>query len=216
MPTRNQRCTALEECAVIAVVRLDSPDKLQGLVEALGAGGVTAIEFTMTMPGALEALRSLAPAYPDYLFGAGTVLDAEVAQQAVDAGAQFIVSPVIREGLIKIGHENQSPVALGCLTPTELLDAHQAGADFVKLFPASSVGPSYLRALRGPLPQLRIMPTGGVSLENAAAYLQAGAACLGIGGNLVNKTAIREDRFEEITAYAQKLMQAVDSALERD
>jgi 2-dehydro-3-deoxyphosphogluconate aldolase/(4S)-4-hydroxy-2-oxoglutarate aldolase len=205
------RCQALEKCIVIAVVRLDSPDKLQNLVEALGAGGVTAIEFTMTMPRAIEALSSLAPSYPDFLFGAGTVLDAGVAQRAVDAGAQFVVSPVLREELITIGHSNNVPIALGGFTPTELWNAHQAGSDFVKLFPASSTGSSYIRAIRGPLPQLRIMPTGGVSLENAVDYLQAGAACLGIGGNLVNKQAIREDRFDEITAYAEKLMQAVRS-----
>lgn len=215
MTSREERCSALEECAVIAVVRLDSPDKLRGLVEALGAGGVTAIEFTMTMPGSLQALSSISPNYPDFLFGAGTVLDAETARKALDAGAQFIVSPVIREELIAISHEHDAPVALGGFTPTELLDAHQAGSDFVKLFPASSVGPSYIRAIRGPLPQLRIMPTGGVNLENAVEYLQAGAACLGIGGNLVSKQAVREDRFDEITTYAQKLMQAVHSAPER-
>jgi 2-dehydro-3-deoxyphosphogluconate aldolase/(4S)-4-hydroxy-2-oxoglutarate aldolase len=212
MNDRQQTNRQLIECGVIAVVRLDSASALTDLTETLRSSGITAIEFTLTTPGALDTLKSLAPRYDDVLFGAGTVLSAEMAQQAVQAGARFLVAPILKRELIEIGHQANVPVILGGLTPTELWQAWEWGADFVKLFPASSVGPEYIKAVRAPLPQLRIMPTGGVSLENATAYLQAGAACLGVGGKLVDKKLIAEGRFEEIADYARRLVAVVHAA----
>jgi 2-dehydro-3-deoxyphosphogluconate aldolase/(4S)-4-hydroxy-2-oxoglutarate aldolase len=197
---------------VVAIVRLDSASALAELTETLRQSGITAIEFTLTTPGALEALKALASRYDDVLFGAGTVLSADMAQQALAAGARFIVSPVLQRELVEVGHLHHMPVVLGGFTPTELWQAWEWGADFVKLFPASSVGPEYIQAVRAPLPQLRLMPTGGVSVENAAAYLKAGAACLGVGGKLVDKKLIAAGRLNEIAAYARRLVATVREA----
>ena len=209
MNDRQQTNQKLIDGGIIAVVRLDSANALADLTETLRSSGVTAVEFTLTTPGALDILKTLAPRYDDVLFGAGTVLSAEQAQQAVQAGARFIVAPILKQELIEVGHQANVPVILGGLTPTELWQAWAWGSDFVKLFPASSVGPDYIKAVRAPLPQLRIMPTGGVSLENAGAYLQAGAACLGIGGKLVDKKLISEGRLDEIADYARRLVAVV-------
>jgi 2-dehydro-3-deoxyphosphogluconate aldolase/(4S)-4-hydroxy-2-oxoglutarate aldolase len=197
---------------VVAVVRLDSASALADLTETLRGSGITAIEFTLTTPGALDTLSMLSPKYDDVLFGAGTVLSADMARQALQAGARFIVSPVLKQELVEVGHQAGAPVILGGLTPTEMLQAWEWGADFVKLFPASSMGPDYIKAVRAPLPQLRIMPTGGVSAESAASYLQAGAACLGVGGKLVDKRLIAEGRLNEIAEYARRLVTAVVEA----
>jgi len=212
MDDRDKTNQRLIECGIIAVVRLDAADALADLTETLSASGISAIEFTLTTPGALEMLKALAPRYADVLFGAGTVLSVDMAQQAVAAGARFIVSPVLKHELVEVGHQYSRPVILGGLTPTELLQAWDWGADFVKLFPASSVGPEYVKAVRAPLPQLRLMPTGGVSAENAADYLKAGAACVGVGGKLVDRRLVAEGRLDEIAAYARRLVTAVREA----
>ncbi len=212
MSDREQISQRLIECGVIAVVRLDSASALADLTETLRASGLTAIEFTLTTPGALDTLSALAPRYADVLFGAGTVLNADMAHQAIRAGARFIVSPMLKRELIDAGHQHDVPVILGGFTPTELWQAWEWGSDFVKLFPASSVGPDYIKAVRAPLPQLRIMPTGGVSTENAAEYLKAGAVCLGVGGKLVDKKLIAAGRLEEIADYARRLITVVREA----
>ena len=209
---REQTNQQLIQWGVIAVVRLDVATALTDLTETLRSSGITAIELTLTTPGALDMLKPLAARYDDVLFGAGTVLTAEKAQQAVQAGARFVVSPILKQELIQIGHQAGVPVMLGGLTPTELWQAWEWGSEFVKLFPAYSVGPEYIKAVRAPLQQLRIMPTGGVSLENAAAYLRAGSACLGIGGKLVDRKLVAEGRLDEIAEYARRLVAAVHDA----
>jgi len=212
MGDREETNAQLIARGIVAVVRLDSAEALADLTKALWGSGITAIEFTLTTPGALDTLGEVALRYDDVLFGVGTVLDAETAEQALLAGARFIVSPVLKRELIEVGHRNGVPVVLGALTPTEMLQAWEWGADFVKLFPASSVGPGYIKAVRAPMPQLRIMPTGGVSIANAADYLRAGAACLGVGGKLVDKQAIAERRLDAIAEYARQLVAAVCEA----
>jgi 2-dehydro-3-deoxyphosphogluconate aldolase/(4S)-4-hydroxy-2-oxoglutarate aldolase len=197
---------------VVAVVRLDSAEKLVKVAEALKEGGITTIEFTMSSPGVLDMIREATAHFGDeVLMGAGTVLDPETARAAILAGAEFIVTPTLNLDTIELCRRYGKSIVPGALTPTEILTAWEAGADMVKLFPASTVGPGYLKAVLAPLPQLRLVPTGGVSADNAAEYLRAGATALGIGGKLVDKTAVARGDWPAITAEAQRLMSAVQS-----
>ncbi|MFO0936918.1 MAG: bifunctional 4-hydroxy-2-oxoglutarate aldolase/2-dehydro-3-deoxy-phosphogluconate aldolase [Gemmataceae bacterium] len=186
---------------LIAVVRTDSAEGLSDVVDALVEGGITIIEITLTIPNALDAIRQLAN--PKALIGAGTVLNAETAQQAIDAGARFIVSPILVRDVLTTCRKQNITVMPGAFTPTEIVAAWDAGADLVKVFPADGLGPAYFKAVRGPLPHIRIMPTGGVDLTSAKAFLDAGACCLGIGGNLVDRAAVRNREFSQLTASAQ-------------
>src|SRR5262245_19459342 len=152
---------AIEECGVVAVIRLREPERLRAVVDALADGGVRALEVTMTVPRAIELIGELAPTMPaGFLLGAGTVLDAETARLAILAGAQFVVSPVCRPEVITICHRYDVAAMPGCFTPTEILAAWEAGADIVKVFPATALGPGYFKDIRGTLPQVRMMPTG--------------------------------------------------------
>jgi 2-dehydro-3-deoxyphosphogluconate aldolase/(4S)-4-hydroxy-2-oxoglutarate aldolase len=198
---------------VVAVVRLDSGEQLIHVAEALMAGGLTAIEFTMSTPGALEMIKQAAAHLgEDVLMGAGTVLDPETARAAILAGAEFIVTPTLNLATIALSKRYGKPIVSGAFTPTEILTAWESGADLVKVFPASVGGPKYIKAVLAPLPQVRLVPTGGVSAENAAEYMKAGATALGIGGNLVDKTAVAHGEWDTITGEAQHLMTAVGLA----
>jgi 2-dehydro-3-deoxyphosphogluconate aldolase/(4S)-4-hydroxy-2-oxoglutarate aldolase len=193
------------DCGIVAVVR--SPDSRQ-LVEAaraLADGGVSVVEITMTVPGALDVVRRVREALGDrLLLGAGTVLDPETARAALLAGAEFLVAPTVNLDVIRLCQRYDKLVMPGAFTPTEILTAWEAGADIVKVFPADVVGPAFFKALRGPLPQVRLMPTGGVDLTTAAAFLRAGACCLGIGGQLVEPKAVAEGNFERIRDLARQ------------
>jgi 2-dehydro-3-deoxyphosphogluconate aldolase / (4S)-4-hydroxy-2-oxoglutarate aldolase len=198
---------------VVAVVRLDSGDQLIKVAEALKAGGISAIEFTVPTPNSLEMIKQAASHFGDeVLMGAGTVLDPETARAAILSGAQFIVTPAFNSKTIELCRRYGKPIIPGALTPTEILTAWEAGADMVKVFPADAMGPGYIKAVLAPLPQIRLVPTGGVSAENAAAFLKAGATALGVGGNLVNKQAVARGDWAAITAEAQKLVLAVHQA----
>lgn len=213
MPSHFEILSRLLEGKVVAVVRLDSGDQLIKVAEALKAGGVTAIEFTVPTPGALEMIKQAAAHFGDeVLMGAGTVLDSETARAAILSGAQFIVTPALNLKTIQLCRRYGKPVIPGALTPTEILTAWEAGADMVKVFPADSMGPGYLKAVLAPLPQVRLAPTGGISADNAADYLKAGATALGVGGKLVDKQAVARGDFSALTAEAQRLMQAVKQA----
>lgn len=213
MPSHFEILSRLMEGKVVAVVRLDSGDQLIKVAEALKAGGVTAIEFTVPTPGALDMIKQAAAHFGDeVLMGAGTVLDAETARAAILSGAQFIVTPALNPKTIQLCRRYGKPVIPGALTPTEILTAWEAGADMVKIFPAESMGPGYLKAVLAPLPQVRLAPTGGISADNAADYLKAGATALGVGGKLVDKQAVARGDFAALTAEAQRLMKAVKQA----
>ena len=161
---------------------MKEPDRLRAVIDALAAGGLRALEVTMTVPGAIELIAQIAPTLPPgFLFGAGTVLDADTASRAIDAGARFIVSPVFRTAVIDACHRRDVPAMPGCFTPTEILDAWDAGADIVKVFPATTLGPGYLKDVRAPLPQVKLMPTGGVTIDNAGDWIRAGAVAVGVG-----------------------------------
>ena len=201
------------DTGIVAIVRSDSPRGLIETVRALASGGVRAIEVTMTTPGALEAIAAAArEAGEDYVIGAGSVLDGDAARAAILAGAEFLVSPNLDLNTIRVVKRYGKAICPGAFTPTEVLAAWEVGADIVKVFPASSVGPEYIAALRGPLPQVRYMPVGGVELANAAAFLRAGACALGVGGALVNRKLIAAGDWPRITDLARQYVAAVAQA----
>lgn len=211
--TRESVTAEIERSGVVAVIRMKDPDKVQAVVDAIAAGGVRAIEVTMTVPNAVNLIRALAPKMPaGFLFGAGTVLDADTAAQVIDAGAQFIVSPVFRRSLITACHERGVPVTPGCFTPTEILDAWDAGADIVKVFPATALGPGYIKDVRAPLPQVKLMPTGGVTVENAGEWIKAGAVAVGVGSALLDTKAIESGDFGALRSRAERIVANVRSA----
>ena len=197
----------------MAVIRLREPEKLRAVVNALADGGVRALEVTMTVPRAIDLIGELAPTMPPgFLLGAGTVLDAETARLAIMAGAQFVVSPVFRPELITICHRYDVAAMPGCFTPTEILTAWEAGADVVKVFPATALGPGVFKDIRGPLPQIRMMPTGGVTLDNAGEWIAAGAVAVGVGSALVDAKAVAAGAYAVITGNAQRIVANVRAA----
>ena len=210
---RQQTVDQIERCGVVAVIRLQDPDRLKSVIDALRAGGVTALEVTMTVPRAIQLIEAIAPSLPDdVVIGAGTILDAETARAAILAGARFIVGPVFNRAVIEVCHRYDVAVMPGCFTPTEILAAWEAGADVVKVFPATALGPSYFKDIRGPMPQLRLMPTGGVSLENTADWITAGAVAVGVGTALVDGKAVAAGDYAAITARATRFVDAVRRA----
>jgi 2-dehydro-3-deoxyphosphogluconate aldolase/(4S)-4-hydroxy-2-oxoglutarate aldolase len=191
------------EGGIVAVVRAESGDSLVKVVRALAEGGVTAAEITFTVPDAVDVIRQVRKEVGDaVVLGAGTVLDTETARIALLAGAEYIVSPTVNVEVIRLCRRYDKAIMPGAFTPTEVLTAWEAGADIVKIFPADVGGPAYLKALRGPLPQVRVMPTGGVDLDTAEGFLKAGACCLGIGGSLVESRAVAGGDFARIRDLA--------------
>lgn len=201
----------IREVGLVPVLRADSEEEALAIAYALEAGGVTILEVTMTVPGAVDAIRRLSREAGDrILVGAGTVLDPETARVCMLAGAQFIVSPALNLRTIEICRRYSVAVFPGGLTPTEVVTAWEAGADAVKVFPCSALGGAkYLKALKAPLPQIELIPTGGVSLSTAAEFLEAGAIALGVGGDLVDNKAIRAGKPEVITENARKYLEIV-------
>jgi len=193
------------DCGIVAIVRSPDSSQLVEVVRALADGGISTVEITMTVPNALEVLRQVRQALGDrLLLGAGTVLDPETARAVLLAGAEFIVSPTLNLEVIRMCQRYDKLVMPGTFTPTEILAAWEAGADIVKVFPADVVGPAYFKALRGPLPQIRVMPTGGVDLTTAAAFLKAGACCLGVGSQLVDPKLVAERKFDRIRELGEQ------------
>jgi 2-dehydro-3-deoxyphosphogluconate aldolase/(4S)-4-hydroxy-2-oxoglutarate aldolase len=212
--TRAEICRRIEEVGIVPVVRAPSPELAIRAAEALLAGGVSIFEITMTVPDAQAVIRSLvAKLEGTAVVGAGTVLSEEDAQSCIDAGAQFIVSPGLDLATIKACHARDVPVMPGALTPTEVITAWKAGSDMVKIFPCSAVGGAkYLRALKGPLPQVKMLPTGGVSLATVHEFIAAGASALGIGTELVDIKALAAGQDAVLTERARELVQAVAAA----
>ena len=203
----------LIETGVVAIVRTDDPSQLMRVAEVLKAGGIETFEVTMTVPGALDVIREVSQRFgPDLIVGAGTVLDGETARSAILAGAQFIVSPTLSQSVITVTRRYGKVVVPGALSPTEILAAWEAGADIVKVFPIRLGGPRYLRDVLAPLPQVRLMPTGGVNLENAADFIRAGAVAVGIGSALVDKQLLAEGRFDELADRARRLVVSIREA----
>jgi 2-dehydro-3-deoxyphosphogluconate aldolase/(4S)-4-hydroxy-2-oxoglutarate aldolase len=204
---RLQVVQAIEANGVVAVIRMKEPEKLRAVVDALADGGVRALEVTMTVPRAIEMIAQLAPTLPEgFLLGAGTVLDPETARLAILAGARFVVGPVFRPDVISMCHRYDVAAMPGCFTPTEILSAWEAGADVVKVFPATALGPGFFKDVRGPLPQVKLMPTGGVTLDNAGEWIRAGAVAVGVGTALLDAKAIASGAYDVITANAKRIV----------
>jgi 2-dehydro-3-deoxyphosphogluconate aldolase / (4S)-4-hydroxy-2-oxoglutarate aldolase len=207
--TREQTQARLEESGILPVLRARSEREGHALVEALVEGGITVMEVTMTVPGAIDLLGALTKEYGDrLLLGSGTVTTAEQAVATIEAGAEFVVSPSFHPDVVEVTKGLGRVSIPGALTPTEAITAWRAGADYVKIFPCSAVGgASYLKALLAPLPELRLIPTGGVTLDTAADFLKAGARALGVGTDLVNPKAIEEGHPERVTEMARKYVE---------
>ena len=200
----------IHEKGVIAIMRANSSDQLLAAADAVKAGGVNAIEVTMTTPGAIEVVKQATAKYgDDVLFGVGSVLDPETARAAILAGAQFVVCPTLNLETIKLCKRYSVPVVPGAFTATEVLAAWQAGADMVKVFPASIGGPSLIKALKGPLPQIKLVPVGGVNLDTTADFIRAGAEVVGVGGSLVNQKLLAAQEFDQITENARRYCEEV-------
>lgn len=201
----------IEESGVIAIMRAQSSEQLLQAADAIQAGGVQAIEVTMTTPGALEVISEARRRYgAEMLFGAGTVLDSETGRMAILAGAQFVVAPTLNLGVIELCRRYSIPVMPGAYTPTEALTAWEAGADIVKIFPADVGGPAYLKAIRAPLPQLKLCPVGGVDLDTSADFIKSGAACLGVGNALINQKLLEVGDFDELSRRARRFREEVE------
>jgi 2-dehydro-3-deoxyphosphogluconate aldolase/(4S)-4-hydroxy-2-oxoglutarate aldolase len=200
----------ITEAGIIAIMRANSSDQLIAAADAILAGGVNAIEVTMTTPGAIQVIGQARARYgEEVIFGVGSVLDAETARAAILAGAQFVVGPTLDLGVIRLCRRYSVPVIPGAFTPTEILSAWQAGADLVKVFPASFFGPSYLKAVRAPLPQVKLVPVGGVNLDNAAEFIRMGAHVLGVGSALISQRLLDQGALQEITERARRFRDEV-------
>src|SRR5437762_2294152 len=207
----NQR---IMEVGLIPVVRASSTEEASAIVEAIKSGGVSVLEITMTVPGAIRLIERIAERYgSDVLLGAGTVLDAETARAVILAGAEFVVTPSLRLSTIEVCKRYSKVVIPGALTPTEVITAWEAGADFVKVFPCDNVGgPKYIKALKGPFPQIDFIPTGGVNLNTAAEFIAAGSAALAVGSELVDKKAVAAGDFAKVTDNARKFLEVMQAA----
>ena len=211
--TKLEQMQRIEACGIVAIIRANSANELIDAAAAIHAGGVSVIEVTMTTPDALRVISDVASAYGDtVLVGAGSVLDAETARAVMLAGAEFIVSPVTKADVIEICNRYGKVVIPGAFTPTEILAAWEAGADYVKVFPSSGVGASYIKDVKAPLPHIPLVPTGGINAENAAEFIAAGATALGVGSSLVNNQLIESGQFDSLTERAKKLSAEVQRA----
>lgn len=197
---------------VLALIRADGPDGLLDCARALAEGGLTSIELTMTTPGAIRILEKATAELPDFLFGLGTVLDAETARVGILAGARFIVTPALRPEVITMCKRYSIPVFSGALTPTEVINAWECGADAAKIFPAEFFGPAYIKSLKAPLPQVELVPTGGVTAENVGEFIKAGAFATAAGSSLVDAKSFKDRNWAAITAKARAFVQAVAAA----
>ena len=204
----------ITEIGIVPVVRASSPRDARIAADAVCEGGIPIVEITMTVPGAIEVIRELTKnAASEVLVGAGTVLNAEAARRCLDAGAQFLVSPGLNLQTVELAVREGKLMMAGALTPTEIITAWEAGSDFVKVFPCGQVGGAkYIKALKGPLPQIPLVPTGGVTLDTAAELIQAGAAALGVGGELVHAEALKSNKPEIIVENARKFLAIVKQA----
>jgi 2-dehydro-3-deoxyphosphogluconate aldolase / (4S)-4-hydroxy-2-oxoglutarate aldolase len=201
------------EIGIVPVIRASSPREAMLAAAAVSEGGIPVVEITMTVPGAVEVIRELAKTAPGVLVGAGTVLDSESGRKCADAGAQFLVMPALDVPTIEFAAQQRILIMAGALSPTEIVKAWKSGADFVKIFPCGQVGGArYIKAIKGPLPQIPLVPTGGVNLNTAAEFIEAGAAALGVGSELVQSEALKQGKKEVIVENARKFLSAVKDA----
>lgn len=207
---RQQILNSLISSGIIAVIRLSEDKKIDYIISALSEGGVKALEITMTTPNAIDIIKNISKKNKgDFLIGVGSVLDPETANTAIHSGAQFIVSPILNVDIIKMGHRYDKVVIPGAFTPTEIINAWESGGDIVKIFPATVLGPKYFKDIHGPMPQVKLSPTGGVNINNAADFIKAGAVCLGVGSALIDKKLVENSDWEELSKRAATLVEEV-------
>jgi 2-dehydro-3-deoxyphosphogluconate aldolase/(4S)-4-hydroxy-2-oxoglutarate aldolase len=212
MKTRKDILDQIIDCGIVAIVRLSDGTHLREVAEAIRAGGITVIEFTLNTPNALDAIHECKREMSDCVIGAGTVLNAKAAQTAIEAGADIIVSPGTKADVIETAHHFGKVAIPGAYTPTEICTAMDLYADIVKLFPAKQLGPAYIKEVMGPLDEAKILPTGGVNPANAHEFFEAGAVAIGAGGGLVKEEMVQQGQFDAITANTREYKQAVDKA----
>jgi 2-dehydro-3-deoxyphosphogluconate aldolase/(4S)-4-hydroxy-2-oxoglutarate aldolase len=202
------------ERKAVAVLRVSHEEKLQKVIEAIYAGGISIVEVTMTVPNAIQLIRQISKRFgEDLIIGVGSVLNGTIAEDAIRAGAKFVVSPVFKKEIIDTGHKFNVPTIPGCFTPTEIQAAFEYGADIVKVFPADVVGMQFFKAILAPLPHLKLMPTGGVTLTNAGDWIRAGAGAVGVGSALLDKKAIHENNYNKLTENAKIIMNSIAQAV---
>ena len=214
--SRTRTVNEIKKRAAVAVIRMTDSKKLLRVVEAIGKGGVSVVEITMTVPNAIAMIReAVASVGNDAIVGVGSVLDERTAQSAIDAGARFVVGPVLKREIIEAAHKEDIPAIPGCFSPTEIQTASEAGADIIKVFPADVVGMAFFKAVLAPMPHLSLMPTGGVSLTNAGEWLLAGACAVGVGTALLEKKAIESGDYSRLTENARALCASIAEARAR-
>jgi 2-dehydro-3-deoxyphosphogluconate aldolase / (4S)-4-hydroxy-2-oxoglutarate aldolase len=212
--TRAEIVKEIKNNGIVAIIRTKYPDKLIKIAEAIFEGGVKFIEITMTVPNALKMIKDVKNSVSDeIILGVGSVLDSDTAQKAIDAGAQFVVSPIFKKEIIDKAHKNNVPAMPGTFTPTEMLNAHQNGADIIKVFPADILGMKFFKAVKAPMPDLNLMPTGGVNLDNAGDWINAGACAVGIGTALLDVKAIEQNNYKKLTENARRINDSIKSAV---
>lgn len=208
------RQTILEEIfkrKAVAVLRIQEADKLKKVIEAINEGGVSVAEITMTVPNAIQLIEKMSKELDkNIILGVGSVLNAQVAEQAIKAGAKYVVSPIFKKEIVETAHKFDVPAMPGCFTPTEIQTAYEAGADVVKVFPADVLGMAFFKGVLAPMPHLKLMPTGGVSLTNAGEWLKIGACAVGIGAALLDKEAIKSGNFAKLTENAKLIMKSIN------
>jgi 2-dehydro-3-deoxyphosphogluconate aldolase/(4S)-4-hydroxy-2-oxoglutarate aldolase len=210
---RQQIVERIERSGIIAVIRLSGSEVLDQIIGALARGGIYTLEITMTMPNAITVIRDLTGTLPaEFVVGAGTVLDSATAEKVILAGAQFVVSPIFDPEIIKMAHRYDKAVLPGAFTATEIYAAWQSGADIVKVFPVTAVGPKYFKDIHGPLPQIKLSPTGGVSVDNAAEFIRCGAVCLGVGSALLDKQIIKNKDWKSLEECARAFTSVIEKA----
>jgi 2-dehydro-3-deoxyphosphogluconate aldolase/(4S)-4-hydroxy-2-oxoglutarate aldolase len=210
--SRSQIVEQIVREGAVAVIRMSDSKKLMQVARAVQKGGLSALEITMTTPNALRVIEEVATQMGDeVLVGVGSVLDAETARLAINAGARYVVSPIIKPEIIQAAHRYGLPAMPGAFTPTEALQAHESGADIIKIFPADVVGMAFFKAIKAPMPHLQLMPTGGVSLTNGGDWIKAGACAVGVGSALLDKRAIAEENYDLLTENARTLRASIRS-----
>jgi 2-dehydro-3-deoxyphosphogluconate aldolase / (4S)-4-hydroxy-2-oxoglutarate aldolase len=211
--SRENIVNSLIDCGAVAVIRLSDPNKLIRVAQAVYEGGVLGIEITMTVPNAIKVIEQTNREVGSYMnIGVGSVLDSETAQKAVDAGAKYVVSPIFKKEIVETAHKNNVPAMPGAFSPTEIQTSFESGADIVKVFPADVLGMAFFKGVLAPMPHLKLMPTGGVTLTNAGEWLKAGACAVGVGSALLDKKAIASGNYNVLTENAKKLIQSINTA----
>ena len=211
--TKEEFIQTLTDTGIVAVIRVNNASELIDTTIALNEGGVKALEITMTSPGALEAISEVSKKLGEKaIIGVGSVLDSETARMAILAGAKFVVGPILKKDVIEICRRYSITCIPGAFTPTEILTAWEAGADVVKVFPATKLGPSFFKDVLGPLPQVKLTPTGGVNLENAGEFIKAGACFVGVGGAMVDKRLVAEKKWDELSKITLKFVEVIKKA----